>query len=153
MARDTTPKETGSAATRFLMRAAGSLHRGLYRLSGGRLGKALGPMQVLLLTTTGRKSGQARTWPLAYFRDGDRLLVVASAGGEPRHPAWYLNLRDHPQVTVQLGAATRRMTAATATGEERARLWAQIVAVAPNFAEYQQKTTREIPVVILTGVA
>ena len=153
MSQETTPKQTGSAATRVMMRAAGTLHRGLYRLSGGRFGKALGPMPILLLTTTGRKSGQARTWPLAYFHDGDRLLVVASAGGEPRHPAWYLNLRDHPQVTVQIGAATRRMLAATATGEERARLWAQIVAAAPNFGDYEKKTTREIPVVILTDVA
>jgi deazaflavin-dependent oxidoreductase (nitroreductase family) len=150
MAQDTTPKETGSAATRFVMRAAGAFHRGLYRLSGGRLGRALGPMQILLLTTTGRKSGQARTWPLVYFRDGDRLLVVASAGGEPKHPAWYLNLHANPRVTVQIGGEIRQMLAATATGQERAQLWAQIVAVASNFAGYQEKTTREIPVVILT---
>ncbi len=152
MAQDTANK-AGSPVTRFAMRAAGSLHRGLYRLSGGRFGTALGGMQVLLLTTTGRKSGQARTWPLAYFRDGERVIVVASAGGEPKHPAWYLNLRDNPAVTVQLGATTRRMTATTATGDERARLWARIVAVAPNFADYQRKTTREIPVVILTDAA
>lgn len=153
MAQDTAPNGTGSAGLRFVMRVAGSLHRGLYRLSGGRLGKALGPMRVLLLTTTGRRSGQSRTWPLAYFRDGDRLLVVASAGGEPKHPAWYLNLRANPQVSVQIGAEIQKMLAATATGDERARLWAQIIAVAPNFADYQQKTTREIPVVILTPAA
>jgi F420H(2)-dependent quinone reductase len=152
---DTTTKEhgQGSAATRFMMRAAGSFHRGLYRLSGGRVGAAMGPMRVLLLTTTGRKSGQARTWPVAHFRDGDRLLVVASAGGGPKHPAWYLNLHANPKVTVQVGAETRQMLAATATGEERARLWAQIIAAAPNFADYEKKTTREIPVVILTDVA
>lgn len=73
-----------------MMRAAGTLHRGLFRLSGGRIGGSLGKMAVLLLTTTGRKSGQPRTWPLGYFRDGDRLIVTASAGGEPKHPAWYL---------------------------------------------------------------
>jgi F420H(2)-dependent quinone reductase len=151
MAQETT-KENGSAATRFLMRTVGSLHRGLYRLSGGRLGKGMGPMQILLLTTTGRKSGQRRTWPLAYFRDSDRLVVVASAGGEPKHPAWYLNLRANPRVTVQIGAATRHMLAATASGEERARLWAQIIASAPNFADYERKTSREIPVIILTDV-
>jgi deazaflavin-dependent oxidoreductase (nitroreductase family) len=153
MAEGTTPKETGSAATRFMMRAAGTLHRGLFRLSAGRVGAAMGPMQVLLLTTTGRKSGQPRTWPVAYFRDGDRLLVVASAGGEPKHPAWYLNLRDNPRVSVQIGKETRQMLAVTATGEERARLWAQIVAAAPNFGDYEKKTTREIPVVILADVA
>ena len=153
MATTTNGPEQGSAVARFMMRSAGTLHRGLYRLSGGRFGTALGGMQVLLLTTTGRKSGQTRTWPLAYFRDGDRLLVVGSANGEPKHPAWYLNLRDNPAVTVQLGAKTRRMTAATATGDERARLWARIVADAPGFAGYQRKTTREIPVVILTDAA
>jgi deazaflavin-dependent oxidoreductase (nitroreductase family) len=149
MAQDTT-KQTGSAGLRFMMRAAGSLHRGLYRLSSGRLGRALGPKQILLLTTTGRKSGKARTWPLTYFRDGDRLLLAASAGGEPKHPAWYLNLRNNPDVTIELAGKTQRMTASTATGTERERLWGHIVASAPNYADYQKKTTREIPVVILT---
>jgi len=95
------------------------------------------------------RTGQPRTWPLGYFRDGERLIVTASAGGEPAHPAWFLNLRADPRVTVQLGRETRAMRAAPAAGEERARLWARLVGDFPNYAEYQRKTAREIPVVIL----
>jgi deazaflavin-dependent oxidoreductase (nitroreductase family) len=136
-----------------MMRVAGTLHRGLYRLSGGRIGGSLGKMAVLLLTTTGRKSGQPRTWPVGYFRDGDRFIVTASAGGGPKHPAWYLNLRDNPRVTVQLGDETIPMRADVSTGAERARLWSRLIGDYPNFADYQEKTTREIPVVILTKAA
>ena len=131
------------------MRAAGAIHRGLYRLSGGRFGGSMAGMPALLLTTTGRKSGQPRTWPLTYVRDGDRIVVIASAAGLPEHPAWYLNLRANPRVTVQLGQERREMNAETATGEERERLWAQISRDHPQYAGYQQKTTRQIPVVLL----
>lgn len=151
MASDTgSGKSSGGA--QLIMRVAGTLHRGLYRLTGGKLGAAMGPMKVLLLTTTGRKSGQERTWPLGYFRDGNRLIVAASANGQPEHPAWFLNLRANPRVTVQVGQETRAMTATTATGEERERLWAKLTSTYPNFAGYQKKTTREIPVVILAPV-
>ena len=126
------------------MRAFGALHSGLYRLSGGRIGGRVGKAPILLLTTVGRKSGQARTLPLGYARDGTRLLVVASALGAAKHPAWYLNLRDNPRVTVRLGGEARRMVAQTATGEERARLWARLIADFPFFVEHQRKTTREI---------
>jgi deazaflavin-dependent oxidoreductase (nitroreductase family) len=153
MPHDAARQPAGSARVRLMMRVGGTLHRCLYRLSGGRLGGALGPMPVLLLTTTGRKSGQPRTWPVGYFRDGARLIITASAGGEPTHPAWYRNLRANPRVTVQLGRATRPMLARPATGAERARLWAHLVGEYPNFAAYQQQTTREIPVVILTATA
>ena len=133
------------------MRAFGSLHSGLYRRSGGRIGGKVGKAPILLLTTVGRKSGQARTLPLGYARDGERLLVIASALGAPKHPAWYLNLRDDPRVTVRLGDETRQMVAETATGAERARLWQQLIVEFPFFVEHQQKTTREIPVVILSA--
>jgi len=151
MTKDVAPAQLGSAGLRRIMRVAGTLHRGLFRLSGGRIGGALGKMPVLLLTTTGRKSGQPRTWPLGYFRDGERTIIIASAGGEPTHPAWYLNLTANPRVTVQIGQETIPMAAATATGAERERLWTRLVADFPNFADYQKKTTRQIPVVILTG--
>jgi deazaflavin-dependent oxidoreductase (nitroreductase family) len=135
---------------RRVVRAFSALHRGLYRLSGGKLGASTGKMPVLLLTTTGRKSGQPRTWPVGYIRDGDRLVISASAGGEPAHPAWYLNLTAQPRVTVQLGQATTPMDAVAATGAERARLWSRLVGDFPVFADYEKRTAREIPVVILT---
>ena len=106
-------------------------------------------MPILLLTTTGRKTGQPRTWPVGYLEDGDDLVVVASAGGLPTHPAWYLNLRDHPEVKVRLGNRTRTMGATIAGPEERARLWARITGQYPYFARYQAGVEREIPVVIL----
>lgn len=150
MKSEDTAGQTGSAATRFSMRFLGTLHGSLYRLSRGKIGGKLGQLPVLLLTTTGRKSGQPRTWPLGYLRDGERLIIVASASGEPKHPAWYLNLRADPRVTVQLGGEEVVMYAKTATGAERVQLWDQLIVVFPAFAEYQQKTAREIPVVILS---
>ena len=133
------------------MRAFGALHSGMYRLSGGRLGGRVGQAPILLLTVTGRKSYQERTLPLGYSRDGECLLVVAAALGAAKHPARYLNLRASPRVTVRLGAETRPMIAKTATGAERARLWAQLIGEFPFFVEHQQKTSREITIGILSA--
>ena len=152
MSASTSGKQSGGGL-RFVMRAAGALHRGLYRLSGGRVGRAMGGMEVLLLTTVGRKSGQPRTWPLTYVRDGDNVVIIASAGGLPQHPAWYLNLRDNPRVTVHFGQERREMIATTATGAERDRLWTWISRDFPQYASYQRKTTRQIPVVVLSPAA
>jgi len=135
----------------LVMRVFGALHANVYRLSGGKVGGVVGKAPILLLTVIGRKSGKTRTMPLGYSRDGERLLVVASALGAAKHPAWYLNLRANPRVTVNLGAATRPMVAETAGGEERARLWGRLIADFPFFVEHQQKTTREIPIVILSA--
>lgn len=107
-------------------------------------------MPVLLLTTTGRRSGRPRTTPLTYFRDGRDLVVIASNGGSDRPPAWSLNLEHDPRARVRIGSATIAVTAATATPEERARLWPTITAVHPGYAAYQRKTTRRIPVLLLT---
>jgi deazaflavin-dependent oxidoreductase (nitroreductase family) len=104
---------------------------------------------VLLLTTIGAKSGQPRTTPLGYSRDGDQLVVIASAGGSPTHPAWYFNLVAHPVVTVEVGADTFAACATVAEGAERERLYA-LVALVPGFSNPQEKTTRQIPVIILT---
>jgi deazaflavin-dependent oxidoreductase (nitroreductase family) len=133
------------------MRAFGAFHAGVYRLSKGKIGGKVGQMPILLLTVTGRQSGQPRTCPLGYVPDDDRLLLVASALGAAKHPAWYHNLHAEPHVTIRRGDADERMTATTATGAERARLWARLVADYPFFAEHQRKTTREIPIVILTA--
>ena len=134
---------------RIVMKAGGAAHRALYRISGGRIGGSLQRMPVLLLTTTGRKSGKPRTWPLGYLEDGENLVVIASAGGVANHPAWLLNLRDQPEVTVQVGNQVRRMRAEIAGPAERARWWRRIVDRYPFFADYQARTDREIPVVRL----
>jgi deazaflavin-dependent oxidoreductase (nitroreductase family) len=104
---------------------------------------------TLLLTTRGRRSGQLRRTALIYGRDGDRYLVVASVGGAARHPAWYLNLTDHPEVEVQVGADRFPARARTADAEEKARLWPLMTSIWPHYEGYQRKTRRDIPVVIL----
>jgi deazaflavin-dependent oxidoreductase (nitroreductase family) len=104
---------------------------------------------VLLLTTTGRKSGRESTTPLIYDRADGAVVVVASKGGAPRDPGWYRNLSVHPEVGVQIEGDRFRARARTAQGEERERLWRQMNRVWPHYAEYQQKTEREIPVVVL----
>jgi F420H(2)-dependent quinone reductase len=131
-----------------MLRVLGAIHVALYRLTGGKVGGRMGRAPVLLLTATGRKSGKQRTIPLLYGRDGDNLVVIASVGGAPRHPAWYLNLQGQ-EAEVQVGRERLKVRARDAEGEERERLWAQMVAVYPPYAEYQKKTTRRIPVVVL----
>jgi len=107
---------------------------------------------ALLLTTTGRKSGERFVFPLFYGKDGDSYIVVASKGGAPQHPGWYRNLLVNPDVDVQVGTAKLKARARTATGAERARLWQEALKFWPPYAEYQQKTEREIPVVLLDPV-
>jgi F420H(2)-dependent quinone reductase len=103
-----------------------SLHRFVYRASGGTVGGAIGGAPVLLLTTTGRRSGEPRPVTLTCFEDGGRFVVVASNAREDRHPAWWLNLKEHPDATVLIGGTTTRMRAAEAVGEERKRLWTEV---------------------------
>jgi deazaflavin-dependent oxidoreductase (nitroreductase family) len=104
---------------------------------------------TLLLTTRGRRSGRLRRTALIYGRDGDRYLVVASVGGSAHHPAWYLNLAEHPEVQVQVGADRFTATARTASPEEKPRLWSLMTSIWPAYEGYQRKTRRDIPVVIL----
>jgi len=121
-----------------------------FRANGG---KVQGPNHLLLLTTTGAKSGQPRTMPLAYSTDGDRLVILASKGGAPTNPDWYYNLLANPVVTVELGTETFQARATAVTdAQERERLYAQHAKLMPGFAEYQQKTTREIPVILLERI-
>jgi F420H(2)-dependent quinone reductase len=131
------------------MRAASAVHSGLYRLSGGRLGGRMAGAPVLLLTTTGRKSGKARTVPLLYTRDGDTYTVIASMGGAPQHPAWYTNLQANPSAEVAVGRDAVAVTARDAEGEERQRLWSSMTELYPAYDDYQKKTERRIPVVVL----
>jgi deazaflavin-dependent oxidoreductase (nitroreductase family) len=125
------------------------LHRWLYQASAGRIGGRLAGWPVLLLTTTGRRSGRRTTIALNYLQDGDRLVVTASNAGEPAHPSWYLNLRAHPRASVQVGGIQRTVVAADASPEERESLWRAIVAFDRSYAEYQARTSRLIPVVLL----
>jgi deazaflavin-dependent oxidoreductase (nitroreductase family) len=110
-------------------------------------------MPVLLLTTTGRRSGNRRTTPLTFFREGDDLVVIASNGGADRPPGWSLNLQRNPRALVEIGSTRLTVTARAATAEEHHRLWARITATYSGYAEYQQRTTRPIPVIVLTPVA
>jgi deazaflavin-dependent oxidoreductase (nitroreductase family) len=126
------------------------LHVLLYRVSGGRIGgRFRKTAPVLLLTTTGRKSGKTRTTPLLYVEDDGHYVVIASVGGAPRHPAWYLNVCDHPAATIQIGSRRIAVSATTAPPQERERLWALATQMYPQYDDYQAKTSREIPVVIL----
>jgi deazaflavin-dependent oxidoreductase (nitroreductase family) len=102
------------------------------------------------LTTTGRRSGQLRTTPLIFAPDGDDYLVVASMGGAPSHPNWYLNLTSHPDAEIQVRAEHLQVTARTASEDEKARLWAIVAEQWPNYDVYRTRTTREIPVVVLS---
>ena len=113
-------------------------------------GKVKGANSLLLLTTTGAKSGKQRVNPLAYTTDGERLVIIASKGGAPTNPDWYHNIVAHPDVTVEVGAETFEARATVVEGAKRDELYAKQAAIMPNFAEYQAKTTRKIPVVVLT---
>jgi deazaflavin-dependent oxidoreductase (nitroreductase family) len=122
------------------------IHRAIFNVSKGRIfGRAFG-----MPLTIGRRSGKARATMLSVpIIDGDRLVLVASFGGDDRHPAWYLNLRSNPEVRVTIAGSTRTMVARIATEEERAELWPQIISVFEGYARYQKRTERPIPVVIL----
>lgn len=135
-----------------LTRRVMGLHTFLYRASGGRIGHRVpgfGP-SMLLLDHVGAKSGKKRTSPLLYIPDGDDVVIVASKGGYPKHPAWYHNLMANPDTTVQIGRERRLVHARAATVEERGRLWPAVVEAYPGYADYQARSKgREIPLVIL----
>jgi deazaflavin-dependent oxidoreductase (nitroreductase family) len=125
----------------------------LFRATGGKIGSSMFGGRVLLLTTRGSKSGKERTVPVMYFQDGPNRVVIASAGGNPAHPAWYKNLHQHAPVTVEIKGRRYPARAETVTGSERARIWNKVVTEQPRFSEYAQKTKgREIPVVVLNEI-
>jgi deazaflavin-dependent oxidoreductase (nitroreductase family) len=128
----------------------GDEHVKVYRETNGEQGYLWNGAPILLLTTTGRKSGEARTSALIFGRDGDDLLLVASQGGAPTHPNWYHNLSANPDVEVQVQGDVFRATARTANDDEKARLWSIMTDVWPNYDAYQERTDRAIPVVVLT---
>jgi deazaflavin-dependent oxidoreductase (nitroreductase family) len=120
-----------------------------FRANSGVVGGPFAGAPMLLLATTGAKSGAHRTNPLVYLPDGDRYIIFASKGGAPNNPDWYHNLVAHPETTVEIGTETIPVTAVVVTGEERDRLYAAQAALRPAFADYEAKTTRKIPVVAL----
>lgn len=139
------PTSVNPAIWKLITRA----NTAVYRLTGGRLGGKVRGVPVLLLDHVGRRSGQRRTTPLMYLQDGDDLVIVASKGGAPAHPAWWVNLKADPRTTVQVGSAKRSVKARQAPPEEKSRLWPRLVELYPDYELYQQRTDRDIPVVVL----
>jgi F420H(2)-dependent quinone reductase len=133
-----------------VVKTMSALNTWAFRLTGGRIGgKFAGGAPVLLLTTVGRRTGQPRTAPLLYLQEGDSYVVVASKGGMSHHPLWYGNLESNPAVEVEVGREKKRMTARRAGKEEKAALWPKLVAMYKSYDDYQARTERDIPVVIL----
>jgi deazaflavin-dependent oxidoreductase (nitroreductase family) len=128
---------------------AGESHVRAYRETGGEQGYIWNTAPILLLTTRGRASGEPKTAPLIFLRDGDAYVIIASLGGAPRHPQWYLNLQAEPRVEVQVKAEVFPAIARTVPSPERERLWAEAVRIWPQYDDYQALTEREIPVVVL----
>lgn len=123
-----------------------------FRANGGKVGGRFANSTLLLLTTTGAKSGRARTNPVAYTTDGDHLIIIASKGGAPTNPDWYYNLKANPDVTVEVGREQFPARAVVAEGSERDRLFSQMAEVMPGFADYQRNTDRQIPVIVLERI-
>jgi F420H(2)-dependent quinone reductase len=130
-------------------RAAMKLHSLVYRVTDGRVGGRMLGAPVLLLTTTGRKSGRERTVPLFYLKDGEDMVVVGSNGGTAAPPAWWLNLAANPEATVEVGDRKVRVRAEEAGSEEKERLWPKFVRMYGGYEDYRRRTDREIPVVFL----
>ncbi len=142
-----TEEKIGNVLIKWMSRA----NTWVYRASGGRLwSRWLHGAPVMLLTTTGRKSGEPRTVPLLYLRDGDNIVCVASKGGMSKHPLWYRNLEANPDCEVEIGSTRTPMRARRASDEEKAALWPRLVAMYKDFDDYQARTERNIPVLILS---
>lgn len=147
--RPWTPQEEriGTLAVRLMS----AVNTWIFQLSGGRLGnRFLRGAPVLLLTTTGARSGDNRTTPLIYLEDGDDVVLVASKGGMSGSPGWYHNLVKHPDCAVQIGGGKRAMRARRATDEEKAAYWPRLLEIYPDYDDYQARTARNIPVMILS---
>ena len=130
----------------------GDEHVRVYRETNGEKGYIWNGVPILLLTTTGRKSGQPRTIPIIFTQYGDSWVIIASKGGSPTHPKWYLNILDDPNVQVQVKANIQEAKARTAESPEREKIWAECVKTWPNYDIYQSRTDRQIPVVVIDAV-
>ena len=141
-----------SGPARLALKLGSGVHSGVYRATGGKLFGRMGKSPILLLNTVGRKSGKKRTSPLLYVMDGEDFVIIASKGGAPTHPAWYLNLKANPEATVEIGDREVRVRGRGGRPEEKARLWQKMVEMYPTYDDYQRKTEREIPLLILHPV-
>ncbi len=148
MNQDTPPSASSPIDTSLL----GEAHVRAYRESNGEQGYIWNGAPILLLTTTGRQSGEPRTIPIIFSRYGDGYVIMASRGGSPTHPKWYLNILEDPHVQVQVKADAYEAIARTAQSPERENIWAEALEVWPRYDEYQSRTTRQIPVVVLDPV-
>lgn len=133
---------------RWLLALITHLHRGIFRVTGGRIGARGFGMRFLLLRHVGRRSGLKRLTPLLYVTDGDTPVVAASNCGDANHPAWWCNLQEHPHAGITIGQESWEVEARAATPDECARLWPKLIASYRFFADYQRRTTRRIPIVI-----
>jgi deazaflavin-dependent oxidoreductase (nitroreductase family) len=141
-----------SVPARLALKLGSGAHAGVYRATGGKLFGRMGKSPILLLNTVGRKTGRKRTSPLLYVMDGEDFVVIASKGGAPTHPAWYLNLMANPEATVEIGDREVRVEAEVADPEDKPRLWQKMVEMYPTYDDYQRKTEREIPLLVLRPV-
>ena len=134
---------------KVFMKAALSVYIFLYRLTSGAIGGRMAGLQVLLLTTTGRKTGQTRVTPLGYFKQDGNFVIIASNSGADQNPSWFYNLKSNPQVTIQIGNKHLAAKAEVVDAEKRKQLWADLVKMAPAYDRYTTRTKREIPLVVL----
>jgi len=151
--RETSTERDLSGPARLALKLGSGAHAGVYRATSGKLFGRMGKSPILLLNTVGRKTGKKRTSPLLYVLDGEDFVIVASEGGAPTHPAWYLNLMANPNATVEVGDQEVRVRAEEVDPEEKARLWQKMVEMYPTYDDYQKKTEREIPLLVLHPVA
>ena len=144
------PKPTGTGFGHWMARVGTALHSWLYRISGGRIGGSAFSAPVLVLTTTGAKTGKERRVAILYLKTDDGYVVVASYGGADRSPAWFANLSANPSARIQVGGEEFPVTAAIVDSERKAKLWPELVAMYADYQIYQDRTDRDIPVVLLT---
>jgi deazaflavin-dependent oxidoreductase (nitroreductase family) len=144
--------EIARTAQRLIGKGMTGTHAAIYRASGGKVAGRMFNSPVLLLITTGRKTGRERTSPLLYLEDGENLVVVGSVGGAPKHPDWYWNLKANPEARVQIKDRTLQVRAEEAKDEEKRRLWRRLVEMYPPYEDYQRRTEREIPVFVLRPI-
>lgn len=146
-----TQKDLSGPANLALKLGTG-VHSGIYRATRGKLFGRMGKSPLLLLNTVGRKTGRKRTTPLIYVMDGENFVIIASKGGAPTHPAWYLNLMANPDVKVEVGDREVHVKAEEVYGEDKSRLWRKMVETYPTYDDYQMKTERKIPLLVLRPV-